>query len=72
VLPHRLIDLWDEKNSMMAMMRTTSFPASIIAQLLLDGTISPRGVFTAEEIVPAEPLIAELKKRIVNIETLLS
>jgi len=54
------------------MMRTTSFPASIIAQLLLDRTISPRGIFTAEEIVPAKPLIAELKKRIVNIETLLS
>jgi saccharopine dehydrogenase-like NADP-dependent oxidoreductase len=52
------------------MMRTTSFPASIIAQLLFDGITSPRGVFTAEEIVPAEPLIAELKKRNANIETL--
>jgi lysine 6-dehydrogenase len=54
---------------MTAMMRTTSFPTSIIAQMMLDGTISERGVFTAEEIVPAELLIAELKKRNVNVET---
>jgi len=69
-LSYRLIDLFDERNSMTAMMRTTSFPTSIIAQLLLDGTISRRGVFTAEEIVPAEPLIAKLKTRDVHIETL--
>ncbi|MGA7161309.1 MAG: saccharopine dehydrogenase C-terminal domain-containing protein [Bacteroidota bacterium] len=69
-LSYRLIDLFDKKNSMTAMMRTTSFPTSIIAQLLLDGTVSRRGVFTAEEIVPAEPLIAKLKTRDVIIETL--
>ncbi len=68
-LSYRLIDLFDKKNAMTAMMRTTSFPTSIIAQMMLDGKISERGVFTAEEIVPAEPLIAELKKRNVNIET---
>jgi len=69
-LSYRIIDLFDEKNSMTAMMRTTAYPTSIIAQMMLDGTISKRGVFTAEEIVPAEPLIAELKKRNVNVETL--
>jgi lysine 6-dehydrogenase len=68
-LSYRLIDLFDKKNSMTAMMRTTSFPTSIIAQMMLNGTISKRGVFTAEEIVPAEPLITELKKRNVNVET---
>jgi lysine 6-dehydrogenase len=68
-LSYRLIDLFDKKNAMTAMMRTTSFPTSIIAQMMLDGKISERGVFTAEEIVPAEPFIAELKKRNVNIET---
>ncbi|HTY11840.1 MAG TPA: saccharopine dehydrogenase C-terminal domain-containing protein [Bacteroidota bacterium] len=67
---YRVIDLFDEKNSMTAMMRTTSFPTSVIAQMLLDGTISEKGVFTAEEIVPAEPLIAELKKRNIIIESL--
>jgi saccharopine dehydrogenase-like NADP-dependent oxidoreductase len=53
---------------MTAMMRTTSFPTSIIAQLIYDGTISRRGVFTAEEVVPFEPLTAELKKRNITIE----
>ncbi|MGA9406278.1 MAG: saccharopine dehydrogenase C-terminal domain-containing protein [Bacteroidota bacterium] len=71
-LSYRLIDLFDNRNSMTAMMRTTAFPTSIIAQLMLDGTISRRGVFTAEEIVPAEPLIAKLKTRDINIRTLYS
>jgi len=68
-LSYRIIDLFDEENSITAMMRTTAYPTSIIAQMMLDGTISKRGVFAAEEIVPAEPLIAELKRRNVNVET---
>ncbi len=67
-LSYRLIDLFDKTHSMTAMMRTTAFPTSIIAQMMFEGTISERGAFTAEEIVPAEPLIAELKKRNVNVE----
>ena len=68
-LSYRLVHLSDGNNSMTAMMRTTSFPTSIIAQFMLDETIARRGVFTAEEIVPADLLIAELKKRNVCIET---
>ncbi len=68
-LSYRLVDLSDGSNSMTAMMRTTSFPTSIIAQLMQDGTISRRGAFTAEEVVPADQLITELKKRNVRIET---
>ncbi len=68
-LSYRIIDLYDVKNSMTAMMRTTSYPTSVIAQMLLDGRISKRGVFPSEEIVPAEPLIAELGKRNVIVDT---
>jgi lysine 6-dehydrogenase len=67
---YRLIDFFDQKNSITAMMRTTSFPTSIIAQCMFDGTISKRGVFTAEEVVPFESLSAELKKRKIVVETI--
>ena len=66
---YRMVDLFDPKNSITAMMRTTSFPTSVIAQMMLDGRIAKRGAFTAEEIVPARPLIEELKKRNITIET---
>lgn len=71
-LSYRLVDFFDVKSSMTAMMRTTSFPTSIIAQLVCRGEISRRGAFTAEEIVPFDPLIDELKKRNIMIETLKS
>src|SRR5450759_3106202 len=67
-ISYRMVDLFDKKNSMTAMMRSTSFPTSVIAQMMLDGRIAKRGAFTAEEIVPARPLIEELKKRNITIE----
>lgn len=67
---YRLVDFFDRKNSMTAIMRTTSFPTSIIAQFMYDGTISRRGVFTAEEVVPFELLTEELKKRNITVETI--
>jgi lysine 6-dehydrogenase len=67
-ISYRMVDLFDKKNSMTAMMRSTSFPTSVIAQMMLDGRIAKRGTFTAEEIVPARPLIEELKKRNITIE----
>ena len=68
-ISYRMVDLFDKKHSMTAMMRSTSFPTSVIAQMMLDGRIAKRGAFTAEEIVPAKPLIEELKKRNFSIET---
>ena len=70
-ISYRMIDLFDPQNSMTAMMRSTSFPTSVIAQMMLDGRIATRGVFTAEEIVPAKPLIEELRNRNIIIETIL-
>ncbi len=67
-ISYRMLDLFDKENSMTAMMRSTSFPTSVIAQMMLDGRIGKRGAFTAEEIVPAKPLIEELKKRNISIE----
>jgi len=71
-LAYEMIDYYDEKAKISAMMRTTSFPTSIIAQMVVNGTITARGVLPPEECVPVEPLIEELKKRNIIIkETLI-
>ncbi|MBI4423152.1 MAG: saccharopine dehydrogenase NADP-binding domain-containing protein [Elusimicrobia bacterium] len=58
-----LLDYYDEKNKMTAMMRTTGFPASIAALMLArKGVIGP-GAFPVETGIPPEPFLAELKAR---------
>jgi saccharopine dehydrogenase-like NADP-dependent oxidoreductase len=53
---------------MTAMMRTTGFPASIVAQMAADGRgrIKP-GAYPVEIGVPAEPFIDEARKRGFNL-----
>ena len=41
----------------------TGMPASIIAQMVLDGRITKRGVFSPEFVVPPAPFFEELGKR---------
>lgn len=41
----------------------TGFPASIVAQMILNGVISERGFFSPECVVPPAPFFAELAKR---------
>jgi lysine 6-dehydrogenase len=62
-LAYEMIDYYDKESNMSSMMRTTSFPTSIIAQMIVDGTITARGVLPPEACVPLDPLIAEMKKR---------
>ena len=70
-LAYEMIDYFDEKTKISSMMRTTSFPTSIIAQMVFNGTVKERGVMPPEQCVPAEPMIEELKKRnIIITETL--
>ncbi len=58
-----LIDSYDRKHNITAMMRTTGYPAAITAQMIEDGTIQERGVFCPEEIIPPTVFFNELKKR---------
>jgi lysine 6-dehydrogenase len=62
-LLYELTDYYDEKTQMTAMMRTTGFPASIIAQMLAGGRIERKGVVPQEFSVPPEEFVKELKKR---------
>ena len=47
---YRLLDYYDEKRGITAMARTTAYPASIIAQLMLKGNIKQKGVVPPEKI----------------------
>jgi len=65
---YEMIDYFDNATNLTSMMRTTSFPTSIIAQMACNGTIKVCGVLPPEQCVPLEPFIAELKKRNIIIK----
>jgi lysine 6-dehydrogenase len=54
------------------MMRTTGYSLSITGQMQARGEISPVGVHTPDECVPASKYIAELEKRGVHIRETVS
>ncbi|MGB6865746.1 MAG: saccharopine dehydrogenase C-terminal domain-containing protein, partial [Candidatus Aminicenantaceae bacterium] len=61
-----MVDYFDEENNYTSMAKTTAFPASIAAQMILNGEITQRGVVFPEEIFLGElyePFIAALKLR---------
>ena len=66
-LVYEFIDYYDDKAKMTAMMRTTAFPASIIAQMLAQNVIQERGVMPPEVCVPGKMMIEELGKRNLKI-----
>ena len=63
-----LVDRYDEKHGISAMMRTTGYSLSITGQMQARGEIKPAGVHTPDECMPAEQYIAELAKRGVEIQ----
>jgi lysine 6-dehydrogenase len=63
-----LVDHYDPKTDMSAMMRTTAFPASIVVQMLASGTITKRGTVLQERDVPADAFLAEMEKRGIKIQ----
>jgi lysine 6-dehydrogenase len=66
----QLIDSYDEKHGVSAMMRTTGYSLSITGQLQVQGEVKPAGVHTPDECMPAERYIEELAKRGVDIRSL--
>ncbi len=66
-LVYEMTDYFDEKTGISAMMRTTSYPTSIIAQMIVKGIIKERGVIPPEQFVPVQSLIRELKRRNISI-----
>lgn len=63
-----MVDHYDPKTDMSAMMRTTAFPASIVVQMLASGAISKRGGVLQERDVPADLFLGEIEKRGIRID----
>jgi saccharopine dehydrogenase-like NADP-dependent oxidoreductase len=64
---YEMIDFGNETDNISAMMRGTAYPTSVIAQMIQRKEIHQRGVFTPEQVVPLEPLLAELRRRGMDI-----
>ena len=62
-----LLDYYDSARGISAMMRTTGYSLSITGQMQARGEITPPGVHTPDECMPAPAYIAELAKRGINI-----
>jgi lysine 6-dehydrogenase len=65
-----LVDRYDEKHDVSAMMRTTGYSLAITGLMQVRGQVKPAGVHTPDECVPAEPYMAELRKRGIAIREL--
>ena len=64
---YELIDRYDQETGLTAMMRSTSFPAAIVAWMAASGKISQRGCQPQELVVDSKVFIEELKKRGLNL-----
>lgn len=67
-IEYTMIDYFDKKNNITAMMRTTGYPVSIIAQMIEQKKIDKYGVSTPEEIINPKYFFKELKKKSIIIE----
>jgi lysine 6-dehydrogenase len=67
-LRYDIVDKLDEATGMSAMMRTTAFPASIIAQMMARGDVMTRGATPQEKAIDTDKFVAELARRDIKIE----
>ncbi len=59
---------YDEKWKVSASQKEVGVPASIVAQMIMNGTIKGKGVKPAEQIVPSKQFFSELAKRDIKIK----
>ncbi len=67
-LRYDIVDRQDEQTGLSAMMRTTAFPASIIAQMMASGACLMRGATPQEKAIDPESFVAELARRNIVIK----
>jgi lysine 6-dehydrogenase len=67
MLRYDIIDNFDEQTGLSAMMRTTAFPASIIAQMMARGEITQKGAIPQERCIPPDAFVAALAARNIRI-----
>jgi len=66
-LVYEIVDRQDSRTGLTSMMRTTAFPAAIIAWMACSGKITHRGVVPQEIAVEPKFFIGQLKKRNINL-----
>ncbi len=66
-LSYNLIDYYDESANITGMMRTTSYPTSVILKMLAQEVIVVKGVLAPEQCVPLGPFLLEMEKRGIRI-----
>jgi len=69
-LRYDIVDKQDEQTKLSAMMRTTAFPASIIAQMMARGDVLMRGATPQEKAIEPNAFVGQLARR--NIAILMS
>lgn len=62
-LRYDIIDSYDEATGLSAMMRTTAFPASIVALMMARGQTTQKGALPQERCIPPELFMQELARR---------
>ncbi|MEO8574456.1 MAG: saccharopine dehydrogenase C-terminal domain-containing protein [Pyrinomonadaceae bacterium] len=62
-LRYDIVDKQDEDTGLSAMMRTTAFPASIIAQMMARGDVLERGATPQEKAIEPNTFVGELARR---------
>lgn len=66
-LRYDIVDRHDDATGLSAMMRTTAFPASIIAQMMARGDVLVRGATPQEKAIDPQKFVAELQRRNIQI-----
>jgi lysine 6-dehydrogenase len=67
-LRYDIVDKQDEATGLSAMMRTTAFPASIVAQMMANADVKMRGATPQEKAIDAEKFVTELWRRNIKIK----
>lgn len=67
-LRYDIVDKHDDSTGLSAMMRTTAFPASIIAQMMAKGDVLRRGATPQEKAIDPDKFVAELERRDIGIK----
>ena len=66
-LRYDIIDRFDPKSGLSAMMRTTAFPASIVALMMARGQTTSKGALPQERCIPPQLFMDELAARKIEV-----
>ncbi|HKB80797.1 MAG TPA: saccharopine dehydrogenase C-terminal domain-containing protein, partial [Thermoanaerobaculia bacterium] len=67
VLRYDIVDRYDPRTRLSAMMRTTAFPASIVALMMARGQTTAKGALPQERCIPPQAFMDELAAREIRV-----